>query len=68
MIESLRGAQIITGARGQKRADIESAAEALIRISQLLIDFPEIKEVDINPLRVFHKPDGCLALDARILL
>ncbi|MGD2251818.1 MAG: acetate--CoA ligase family protein [Anaerolineales bacterium] len=68
MIERLRGAQIITGARGQKRSDIESAAEALIRISQLLIDFPEIKEVDINPLRVFHKPDGCLALDARILL
>lgn len=68
MIESLRGAQILKGARGRKPSDINSVADALLRLSQLLNDFPEIKEVDINPLRVFHERDGCMALDARMIL
>jgi acetyltransferase len=68
MIESLRGAQILKGARGHIRSDIEAVVEALIRLSQLLIDFPEIKELDINPLRVFHAEEGCRALDARMIL
>jgi acetyltransferase len=42
--------------------------EAILRLSQLLSDFPHIREIDINPLRVFHAPDGCQALDARIVL
>lgn len=68
MVYSLRGAQILQGARGHKRSDIEALVEALLRLSQLLNDFPEIKEVDINPLRVFHENDGCRALDARMIL
>jgi hypothetical protein len=32
------------------------------------LDFPQIKELDINPLRIFHEGEGCLALDARIIL
>ena len=68
MIESLRGAQILQGARGHKRSDIEALVEALLRLSQLLVDFPEIKELDINPLRVFHARGGCRALDARMIL
>ncbi|MEA1978339.1 MAG: acetate--CoA ligase family protein [Chloroflexota bacterium] len=68
MIESLRGAQILQGARGHKRSDIEALVEAMLRLSQLLVDFPEIKELDINPLRVFHERGGCRALDARMIL
>jgi acetyltransferase len=68
MIEELRGAPILMGARGHKRSDIDAVVDAILRLSQLLRDFPEIREVDINPLRVFHEPDGCQALDARILL
>jgi len=68
MIESLRGAQILQGARGHKRSDIEALVEALLRLSQLLVDFPEIKELDINPLRLFHARGGCRALDARMIL
>ena len=68
MIESLRGAQILQGARGHKRSDIEALVEAMLRLSQLLVDFPEIKELDINPLRVFHARGGCRALDARMIL
>ena len=68
MIESLRGVPILMGARGHKRSDIESVIDAILRLSQLLCDFPEIREVDINPLNVFHAPDRCQALDARIIL
>ncbi len=68
MIEELRGSQILKGARGHKPFDVDAIIESLLRLSQLLTDFPEIKELDINPLRVFHQEDGCRALDARMLL
>jgi acetyltransferase len=68
MIDELRGASILKGARGHKPSDLQAVSEALLRLSQLLIDFPEIQELDINPLRVFQENNGCRALDARIML
>lgn len=68
MIEELSGSQILMGARGQKRFDIDAIADAIVHLSQLLSDFPQIRELDINPLRIFHEGEGCLALDARIIL
>jgi acetyltransferase len=68
MIQNLRGYQILAGARGHKAADIDKLVEILLRLSQLLTDFPEIKELDINPLKVFHEGEGCQSLDARIIL
>jgi acyl-CoA synthetase (NDP forming) len=68
MIESLRGVQILKGARGHKPVDIQAAVEALLRLSQLVMDFPEIQELDINPLRVLQEGGGVRALDARIIL
>jgi len=68
MIEELRSAPILMGARGHKRSDIDAVVDVVLRVSQLLCDFPGILELDINPLRVFHEDEGCQALDARILL
>jgi acyl-CoA synthetase (NDP forming) len=68
MIEELRGVAIFKGARGAKPSDIEAAADVLLRLSQLLCDLPEIREIDINPLRVFQEKEGCLALDVRMIL
>jgi acetyltransferase len=68
MIDELRGAPILKGARGHKPSDIAAVVEALLRLSQLLIDFPEIGELDINPLRVFQENNGCRALDARLMI
>lgn len=68
MITSLRGSQILYGARGHRPLDVGSVVESLLRLSQLLVDFPEIEELDINPLRVLHEGEGCLALDARMIL
>jgi acetyltransferase len=68
MIEELDGARVLMGVRGEKRFDIESVVDAILRLSQLLTDFPQIREVDINPMRVFHEGEACAALDARIIL
>jgi acetate---CoA ligase (ADP-forming) len=68
MIDELRGAPILKGARGHKPSDLQAVSDALLRLSQLLIDFPEISELDINPLRVFQENNGCRALDARVML
>jgi acetyltransferase len=68
MIDELRGAPILKGARGHKPSDIDAVVEAVLRLAQLLIDFPEIHELDINPLRVFQEAHGCRALDARIMI
>jgi acyl-CoA synthetase (NDP forming) len=68
MVQELPGSQILTGARGAPPSDIDSVADALLRLSQLLWDFPEIQEVDVNPLMVFHGQEGCRALDARVIL
>jgi len=66
MVEGIRGSTILKGFRGQKPRDIKSLAEVLIRISTLLIDHPEIVNLDINPLIVLEEGRGCLAVDVRI--
>jgi len=68
MLSSLKGFQVLKGARGHRPMDVEAVVEAILRLSQLLTDFPEIKELDINPLRVLHEGEGCNALDARIIV
>jgi acyl-CoA synthetase (NDP forming) len=68
MISELKGVQILQGARGSKPFDLEAVEDALMRLSQLMVDFPEISELDVNPLRVFYRGSGCRSLDARISL
>jgi 4-hydroxybutyryl-CoA synthetase (ADP-forming) len=48
--------------------DIEAIAECLKRLSQLIIDFEKIREIDINPLIVYEKGSGGRIVDARIIL
>jgi acyl-CoA synthetase (NDP forming) len=68
MIEGLRAAPILKGVRGRDPVDIGAVADVLTQVSQLLCDFPEIQELDINPLRVHGGRRGCQALDARIIV
>ncbi|GIK66327.1 MAG: acyl-CoA synthetase [Chloroflexota bacterium] len=68
MLREIRAAHLLDGVRGQKPTDKEALTDALQRISQLVTDFPEIAELDINPLFVYEKGRGVLALDARIIL
>ncbi len=68
LMESTKTYKLLTGVRGQKPVDIEAIVTSLQRLSQLVIDFPEIDEVDINPLKVGHPGDGAFVVDARIIL
>lgn len=55
MIESTKANKLLLGVRGEKPSDIVPVVECLQRISQLSVDFPEIQELDINPLLVFQQ-------------
>ncbi|MFA5147792.1 MAG: acetate--CoA ligase family protein [Candidatus Omnitrophota bacterium] len=68
MIDSIKSIALLKGARGEKPADIDSIKEGLLRLSQMVTDFPMIRELDINPLKVFSADDkgGSIAIDARI--
>jgi acetyltransferase len=66
MIKETKAYAVLKGARGERPVDLEAVAEALQRLSQLVMDFPEILELDINPLTVL--PEGAMAIDARITL
>lgn len=64
MVDGIRAAPLLRGARGRPPADLEALAEAIERLSQLVTEFPAIVELDINPLLV--GPDGVQALDLRL--
>jgi acetyltransferase len=64
MLKATKIYQILQGARGLERADIPAIIETLERISALLTDFPEILDLDINPLFAFK--DGVSAVDVKI--
>ena len=64
----LRSYPLLQGVRGEPPADIAAAEEAILRVSQLVTDFPEIVEMDINPLVVYNQDAGATVLDARIIL
>jgi acyl-CoA synthetase (NDP forming) len=66
MIRSVKGYPILEGVRGEKAADIARLAEILIGLSQMASDFPEIDEMDINPILAFEKGKGAAVVDARI--
>jgi acetyltransferase len=68
MIESTKTYKLLTGVRGQKPVDIQAIVTSLQRLSQLVIDFPDFEEVDINPLKVGHPGEGTYVVDARIIL
>lgn len=68
MIKDIRGYKILEGYRGEPPSDTAAIAECLERLSQLVTDFEEIEELDINPLLVFEKGKGAKVVDVRILI
>ena len=68
MIESLQSAALFDGVRGQKGVDKQLLAKCIEQISQLVTDFPEIVELDINPLLALPGEQGVKMLDARLII
>ncbi|MBI5849178.1 MAG: acetate--CoA ligase family protein [Nitrospirae bacterium] len=66
MIHEIRTIRLLQGVRGEQPADIDAIVQSIVRLSMLATDFPEIHELDINPLVVFGS--GAIALDSRIIL
>ena len=68
MVESIKTIKLLKGVRGEKSSDLRAISDSLQRLSQLVVDFPEIKEFDINPLLVLEEGKGARVVDARIIL
>lgn len=68
MIRETKSFKILDGIRGKVPRDIGAIRECLMRLSQLALECPQIKELDINPLIVLEKNKGCYVADARIML
>ncbi len=68
MLEQTKAYKILKGTRGRNPRDMDSVVDALLRLGQLAVDFPEIEELDINPLFVLDKGMGCVLGDARMIL
>ena len=66
MIQSIRGAKILGGVRGQPAADTGAIADVLMRLAQLAVDLPDVRGLDVNPL--LATPEGAIALDARVII
>lgn len=66
MIQQTHAGKLLSGFRGAEPGDLQAVVDVILRLSQLALDFPQIAEMEINPLRVF--PRGVLALDGRIIL
>jgi 4-hydroxybutyryl-CoA synthetase (ADP-forming) len=68
MIESVKTINLLKGVRGEKPHDLGAIRESLQRLSQLITDFQEIEELDVNPLLVLEDGKGVRAIDIRISL
>jgi acetyltransferase len=66
MMEQTRAWTLLQGYRNRPPADLERLEEMIIRLSQMLIDFPQIAELDMNPVLI--KDGKAMAVDARILV
>ena len=66
MLQEIRAHKILEGVRGEAPVDLKALQECLERLSQLVVEFPVIRELDINPLIAYE--DGAVAVDARIIL
>jgi len=66
MIREIQGYPLLSGSRGQDPLDIQALIELLLSVSRLVTEHLEIRELDLNPVRVYE--DGLLALDARMVV
>jgi acetyl coenzyme A synthetase (ADP forming)-like protein len=66
MLDGIQAAEMLKGVRGSDPVDRNALANLIVRVSELVSDFPEISEMDLNP--VFASKDGAIAADVRIVV
>ncbi len=68
MMEETKAYALLRGIRGEPPSDTEALKNTILRVGQLVWDFPEIVEMDINPVIVYGWGEGCIALDVKMTL
>ena len=68
MMEQTKIYEALQGVRGREPVDLDALETLLVRFSQLMVEQPRMKEIDVNPLLARPGDDGLLALDARVVL
>src|SRR5207247_2527720 len=66
MVHEIRGYRLLQGYRGHPPADLNAIQEVLLRVSRMVEDIPEIRELDLNPIFALPPGQGCAIVDARI--
>ena len=66
MVDGIKASALLSGVRGEKSVDKSALVNLIQRLSKLVTDFPQIKELDLNPVMAFE--NGAVAVDARIVL
>jgi acyl-CoA synthetase (NDP forming) len=68
MIRAIRTYPLLAGVRGEPPRDVDALAEAILRFAQLVLDFDQIAEIDLNPIESLEQGKGYRAVDARVIL
>jgi acyl-CoA synthetase (NDP forming) len=68
MLKELKAYKILEGIRGEPERDIDSLIGVMLAVSKMIVENPEITELDCNPTFVYEKGKGTLVVDARILI
>ena len=68
MVRQIRSFKVLDGFRGSPPSDIAAIVDTLLRLSEMVCNHPEISELDINPLIVHAKGQGCSVADSRVML
>ena len=68
MVRGTKGFALLNGFRGRAKCDVETVERMLVCLSDLVVDNPEIKELDINPLLVHPERGGATVADCRFII
>ena len=68
MIEETKAYILLRGVRGESPSDIDSVVDIILKVSQIMSQFEEIVEMEINPLFVYEEKKGCVAVDIKMVI
>ena len=68
MIEETKAYTLLRGVRGESPSDVDSVVNVILKVSQIMSQFEEIVEMEINPLFVYEEKKGCVAVDIKMVI
>jgi acetyltransferase len=68
MIEETKAYTLLRGVRGESPSDVDSVVDVILKVSQIMSQFEEIVEMEINPLFVYEEKKGCVAVDIKMVI